>query len=264
MAERKDYQLINNSRFYVLLSAVLLSLAVTAWLRLQIASDQLFYIRTQQVFGLISILYWYFALVISPIGYVIGKQRTKHLEYARRAIGVSAFYFALLHAGVALWGQLGGLEQLQYLPALFRWSLIGGLVALGILFIMAATSFDKVVKFMNFRRWKWLHRLVYIGGVLAILHIWSIGTHLSYPAAQWVALVALLVLAGLELFRVARLLNQKYLHMNKLDTITIFVTAWSVVGVLIASIPFYVQSYHSRHADNSAHGDSPRDDRQEN
>ena len=117
---------------------------------------------------------------------------------------------------------------------------------------------------MNFRRWKWLHRLVYIGGVLAILHTWSIGTHLSYPAAQWVALVALLVLAGLELFRVARLLNQKYLHMNKLDTVTIFVTAWSVVGVLIASIPFYVQSYHSRHADNAAHGDSPRDDRQEN
>ena len=88
--------LLDNSRFYILATSFLISLAVIGFLRLQIPSDQLFYIRTQQVFGLLAIFYWYVALIISPIGHVIGKHRMKKVEFARRAIGVSAFYFVLL------------------------------------------------------------------------------------------------------------------------------------------------------------------------
>ena len=247
--KKQKYSLLNNSRFYVLASSILLSIAVLAWLRLQIPSDQLFYIRTQQVFGFLCIIYWYIALIISPIGYVIGKQRTKHLEFVRRAIGVSAFYFALLHAVIALWGQLGGVGQLQFLPSLFKWSLLGGAIALSILLIMAATSFDKVVSFMTFRWWKWLHRLVYAGGILVILHIWSIGTHLAYSNIQIAAFIALIILSGLELFRVTKLVNAKYLHLNKAEAATLWVSMWAIVVVLIACIPAFVQNYHSRHSD---------------
>jgi len=252
MEDSKKYHLLNNSRFYILCFSLLLSVMVFAWMRLQIPSDQLFYIRTQQIFGLIAILFWYFALVISPIGYVIGKQRMKKVEFTRRAIGVSAFYFALLHSVIALWGQLGGLSQIQYLPTLFQWSLGGGAVALAVLTIMAITSFDKVVTFMTFRWWKWLHRLVYFGGILVILHIWTIGTHLAYTNVQIAALVGLIILSGLELFRVTKLLNRKYLKLARTEAATVFLALWVIVVGLVLAIPVLVDNYHSRHTDHSA------------
>lgn len=247
MTKHKNNSLLHNTRFYILATSVLLSVAVAAYFRLQIPSDQLYYIRTQQMFGLLCILYWYMALTISPIGYIIGKHRTKRLEFARRAIGVSAAYFATLHAVIALWGQLGGLQEITLLPPLFKWSLAGGAVALAVLLIMAATSFDRAISFMTFRKWKWLHRLVYCGLILVVLHIWTIGTHLAYPEVGWIAFIALAILSGLELFRVTKLVNNKYLHFNKTEAATLFISAWTIVIVLIACIPALVQNYHSKH-----------------
>jgi len=229
---------------------------VFAYLRLQVPGDQLFYIRLEQVFGFICIGYWYLALAISPIGYVIGKHRTKKLEFARRAIGVSAFYFALLHAGVALWGQLGGFGELHYLPVLFKWSLLGGVLALFVLFLMAITSFDAVVRFMTCRKWKWLHRFVYAAGIAAVLHVWTIGTHLAYGGVQTAAYVALVVIAGLELFRLLKLLGRKSRLLGRSESVTLFVAAWAIVAVVILAIPTFIQNYHSRHTGHSetAHG----------
>lgn len=229
-----------------------MGIVIAAYLRTVIADDQLYYIRMQQVFGLLCILYWYVAQIISPIGYVIGKQRTKHLEFARRAIGVSAAYFALLHAGIALWGQLGGLSQIALLPTLFQWSLAGGALALLILLVMAATSFDKVVKFMTFKRWKWLHRLVYAGLIIVVLHIWSIGTHLAYSNIQIAAFVALVILSGLETFRVVKIISDKRPEFKSKDYfVTLFVGIWAAWIILIASIPALISNYHSAHTDDS-------------
>lgn len=252
MVASKKVSLLNNSRFYILCASFLLSLFVFAWLRLAIPSDQLFYIRTQQVYGLICILFWYLALVISPIGYLIGKQRIKKLEFTRRAIGVSAFYFAALHGAIALWAQLGGLGQVQYLPELFRWSLLCGGFALLILGIMAATSFDRVVKFMTPKRWKLLHRLVYIAGILAIIHIWSIGTHLAYGGVQLAAFIGLATLAGLEMYRLSGVLDAKYFHFGKAELVTLFITLWTIVVALLLAIPFLVENYHSAHETHSS------------
>lgn len=251
MKQNKKSSLLNNTRFYILATSILLSIATAAYLRLQIPSDQLYYIRTQQVFGLLCIFYWYLALIISPISYVIGKHRTKRLEFARRAIGVSAAYFATLHAAIALWGQLGGIGEISLLPPLFKWSLAGGAIALFILLIMAATSFDKVVSFMTFRKWKWLYRLVYFGLILAVLHIWTIGAHIAYPQVRWIAFIALAVLSGLELFRTTKFVNDKYLHFDKAEAVTLWLSTWVIVVVAIACMPAFVQNYHSKHTDHN-------------
>lgn len=252
MVAPQKVSLFNNSRFYILVAVFLLSIFILSWLRMTIPSDQLFYIRAQQLYGLLAILFWYVALIISPLGYVIGKKRMKKIEYARRAIGVSAFYFAALHGAIALWVQLGGLGQLQYLPELFKWSLASGAVAILILGVMAATSFDWVVWRMTPKRWKLLHRLVYIAGVLAIIHIWSIGTHLAYSGMQLAAFLALVVLAGLEMYRLSLVLNEKYLHFAKAELFTLFVTLWAIVAALILAIPFLVENYHSAHETHSS------------
>lgn len=253
MTTKKSYSLLNNSRFYVLAFSLLLSIAIFAWLRLSIPSDQLFYIRLQQSYGFVCLLYLYVALIISPLGHVIGKQRMKHLNFSRRGIGVSAFYFGLLHAGIALFTQLGGIDQLHYLPDIFKLSLAGGAIALVVLGLMAVTSFDKVITFMTLRRWKWLHRLVYASGILIILHIWMIGTHLAYIGMQIVGFSLLVILFGLELFRITKQLNRTYLRLSRAEAGAVFLSLWSIVIVLVLMIPVVIDNYHSRHADHDVH-----------
>ena len=247
----KTASLLSNTRFYILATSFLISILVAAWLRLEIQSDQLYYIRLQQVFGLLCVLYWCVALMISPVGYVVGKHRMKRIEFARRAIGVSAAYFAALHGSIALWGPLGGINELLLLPTLFKWSLLAGGFAFVILLIMAATSFDKVVKLMTFKRWKLLHRLVYIAWVLVVLHIWTVGTHLAYSNIQWAAFIALTLLAGLELYKVTQKLNEKYFHLEKAENVTLFVSSWLIVAGILITAPMFIQDYHSKHADHN-------------
>lgn len=243
----------NNNRFYVLIFAFLLSVFVLCLLRLNITSDQLFYIRLEQVFGFLAVVFLYIALLIAPIEKLVGKRPwVQNLLFARRAIGVSAAYFAALHAGIALWAQIGGVGGLAILPQKFLWALIFGAVALVILLLMAATSFNKVIAFMTFRKWKWLHRLVYIACVLLILHVWMIGTHLAYAWVQIAAFVPLSALFGLE----AWCMVQKYAQNHptswvKEYAVGVIVAVWLVTSTLLFALPTLVKSYHSDHAQHS-------------
>jgi len=178
-------------------------------LRLVTANDQVYIIHLGKFFGLMAIVYWYIVLVLSPLSKLIGKREwLRQLLFARRALGVSVAYFALVHALLAVWGQLGGLPQLGLLPSIFQLSLWYGVVALGVLLLMAAASFDGVIRWMGFGRWKWLQRLGYGAGVLAILHIWLIGVHAAVGAVAIPAGAALVVLGGLEALRIVRLLTE--------------------------------------------------------
>lgn len=252
MKNSQNRGLLSNSRFYVLALSCIISVAVFCYLRITINDNQLLAIRTQQVFGVLSLACWYLALIISPLGRVMGKQKLTRLAYARRAIGVSAFYFAFLHSSIALFGQLGGIGSLGSLPDVFKWALLAGAGALFILGLMAATSFDLIVKKMTYRKWKWLHRFVYFAGVLVILHVWMIGTHMAYAGYQITALVALGLLLALEFFSLTRLLNQKYLHLSRSEAGAFYVTLWAVAMGVLFALPVLVQNYHSRHTEHAS------------
>lgn len=247
----------NNSRFYVLTFSIVLSLAIAAWLRLQIASDQLYYIRLEQVFGFLSIAYLYLAVITSPLSKAIGETKpwVKLLLFSRRAIGVSAAYFALLHVTVSLWGQIGGLSGLGLLPERFGWSLFFGFIALAILFIMALTSFDKVVSYMTLRRWKLLHRLVYFGGILVILHVWIIGTHLAYSWLKITIFVALVIFFGLEALRIANNVAKKHSTMKPTKKKLLAAAIWIFWVLLLVSLPLIIKNYHAEnhHQGGSSH-----------
>lgn len=242
------YRLLDNTRFYILVSTMLLSLLCVAGLRIVIEADQLYYIRLQQVMGFASLVYWYVALLISPLGYLIGKDRISHFIFARRAIGVSAAYFALLHLVVSLWGQLGGPGELGRLPELIQMSLVFGMVGAVALLVMAATSFDAVVKLMTYRRWKLLHRTTYVAFVLVVLHVWTIGTHVTYTSVQWAAIAALMLLAGLESYRLLKNLDAKWHFIDgRGGAIVMVLVALAVWLFVILSIPAVFDNYHSRH-----------------
>lgn len=240
-------QLLSNVRFYILVSSVSLSILLISWLRLSISSDILFYIRTEQVFGYLAIMYWYAALMVSPVTKAMSnKVAVSRIVTSRRAIGVSAAYFAALHILVALYGQIGGFGAVLLLPADFLWSFGLGTVAFVILFLMAATSFDKVIQVMTFTRWKWLHRLGYIGGILAMLHLWMIGTHLAYTWLRVIIFGLLALLFWLEAGRLAGLAAKKYPALSSKATL-LKVGIWLLATGLLLMLPQALSNYNDDH-----------------
>ena len=82
-----------------------------------------------------------------------------------------------------------------------------------ILFFMASTSFDFMIKLMTFKRWKLLHRLVYIGGTFILIHSLLIGEHLqnwNWISITFAVLISfLLFLEGKRIFSNFTTLNSK-------------------------------------------------------
>lgn len=247
--------LLDNSRFYFLVFSFLLSVCIVAYFRIQILDNQLYIIRIQQVYGFISILLIYLALIISPLGYVIGKQRMRQLEFLRRAIGVSAFYFALLHSSIAFWGQLGGFSKLGYLPSVFITSLVYATISLAIFAVLAVTSFDKVVSLFTYRWWKWLHRLVYVGLLLIIVHVWAIGTHVGYDFVTYGGFILLSLLGILESIRTVKNLQKSYPQLHRYALLSIFAILSTVIVVAIYKIPNLIENYHTSNTSHSSEGE---------
>ncbi|MEY4938494.1 MAG: hypothetical protein RIQ93_229 [Verrucomicrobiota bacterium] len=95
------------------------------------------------------------------------------LNRHRRLVGVSAFAYAALHLTTHLIYE--GATDLAALPSILRTAVekpfqLTGLVAVTILFVLAVTSLTVFVRRLGGRRWKYLHRLVYIAAALTAYH----------------------------------------------------------------------------------------------
>ncbi len=161
-------------------------------------------IRLSQFFALTAVTYLYTALLISPLTQAINLPFKPLLVKARRGIGVSAFIFACAHAANAFFRQLGGFPGLTFLNTRFLQGVELGFVALLILTLLASTSFDIIVRKLSFKRWKLIHRLIYIGATLVVIHALMLGSHFAdlsrfIPRLFHAALAALLLLEALRL-----------------------------------------------------------------
>jgi DMSO/TMAO reductase YedYZ heme-binding membrane subunit len=237
-------KLLDNTRFYILLEASLLSLLVLFGIRSITSSDALYLIRSQQIFGLLSLFYWYAALIISPLKSFISSDHYEVWKFNRRALGVSAAYFAILHATVAFFGQSGGFGGIGLLPTRFRWSLLLGAIALLVLTLMAATSFDRAIRKLTFKRWKWLHRVGYIAGILVIVHVWLIGTHSSNKLVEIFGLSGLIFLFGLESLRSSKLIQLRF-NMTSSRRIAVAILMFVILTGSLLALPRLVQNYHA-------------------
>jgi len=134
-------------------------------------------IRIEQIYGFIALGLIYFALLASPLTAVFpGFRYREQYIFARRGIGVAGFYFAVLHTALAFFGQLGGFTGVKYYTTTYSVSISLGTLALVVLLIMALTSFDGIIRAMSYRRWKLMHRSVYIAGLAIIVHFALIGS----------------------------------------------------------------------------------------
>jgi sulfoxide reductase heme-binding subunit YedZ len=202
-AERFD-RLLNNSRFWVLCGGITLSVILTGVIQLYIPSGSLQSIRIEQYFGFISILLLYIAVLASPLTKVFPDIPFKKAYlHARRAIGVLSFYYACVHVYITFFKQLNGFSGLKYLDNKYTTSLVFGVAAFAILFIMTATSLDYAVRKMHFKNWKLLHRLVYFAVVAVLVHIIAIGPHFTqFSLLGAITYVALGFLVLLEAIRI--------------------------------------------------------------
>lgn len=148
------------------------------------------WIGARQLFGLWALALLLTSMLIGPLTSVFRPFPLRgHLVLGRRAIGISCFGFALLHA-LSYTGTLlaqGGVSMFvgESLAEGALWIvglLIGGLMltALGVL---SVTSFDHMLVKLG-RRWKTIQNAVYVILPLALIHAILMGADFGFHKAR--------------------------------------------------------------------------------
>ena len=151
---------------------LLVGLLPLAWLVLQTVQDQLganpaeALIRATGDWTLRGLCV---VLAVTPLRTLLG---WPELARFRRMLGLLVFAYASLHLLSYAWFDMGfdladTLQDIVKRP--FIWLGFSGFV---ILLALAATSFNRAMRWLGGRRWQWLHRGVYLVAVLAVLHFW--------------------------------------------------------------------------------------------
>lgn len=214
-------------RLIVIGCTLFLSLAIFLATTASISEPRLQIIRLTQLYALTAITYLYLTLLASPLIRVFPKLPHAGMYiHARRALGLSVFYFATLHASFAFFGQLGGFAGLPFLNEKYLLAITLSSTALFILFIMAIISWDGAIQRLGFKKWKFIHRFVYLAGFLILIHALMLGTHFANLSGviPQILFLGVSLLLFLEALRVDASLQKKF-HFSSKFKIATFLTA---------------------------------------
>lgn len=106
------------------------------------------------------------SLACTPLNTLFGFRQALS---ARRALGLYAFMFAAAHFAIFIWIDYGFNWEFIRLEIINKRFILVGASALTILTVLAATSFKWWMKRLG-KRWKTLHRLIYLAAPLVVLH----------------------------------------------------------------------------------------------
>ena len=150
-----------------------------------------------------TLRFLWLTLAVTPLRV---RTRTPQLARYRRMLGLFTFFYACLHLLAYGWLDMG-LDMADIgRDILKRPFILVGFACWLLLLPLAATSFNRAVRWLGGRQWQALHRLVYVIAPLALLHFFWMKSGKNDFAE--VAVYAL-VIAALLLERLVRYFKPK-------------------------------------------------------
>lgn len=145
-----------------------------------------------QVSGDWTLRYLLVTLAITPASRFLGLNQL--IRY-RRTVGLTAFGYAVFHFACFVWlDQWFVWADIVAEIADRLWITIG-FATLLLLIPLAVTSTNGMVRRLGARRWRRLHRLVYLAGVGGVMHYWwAVKADTRVPLVYGLILAVLLVL----------------------------------------------------------------------
>src|SRR5260370_22256517 len=150
-------------------SLVPLTLLLWDWYRKQVGANPLEFIT--RTTGMLTLVFLLISLAVTPL------RRTTGLNWLvrfRRMLGLFAFFYGSLH--LFTYVAFDRFFHLTTVPGdvLKRPFIAIGMTAFFFMVPLAITSTDKMVKRLGGKRWMRLHRIVYLSGVLGVLHYYML------------------------------------------------------------------------------------------
>lgn len=116
-----------------------------------------------------SLRFLWLTLAITPLRDLAGLPGLlKH----RRALGVTAFTYALVHFLTYAWLDQGWVIDDIVADVIKRNFILVGFIAFVVMLPLALTSFNAAIRAIGGRRWQALHKLVYAVALLGLLHFY--------------------------------------------------------------------------------------------
>ena len=170
----------------------LVLLALRAW-RDQLGANPIEYIT--RATGWWTLTFLMITLTVTPARKLLSMPWLLRL---RRMLGLFAFFYASLHFTTYIWldqfFDLGDIAK----DVVKRPVITVGFSAFVLLIPLAATSTNAMVRRLGAERWRWLHRVVYVIGILGVTHfLWLVKKDIREPLVYMVILAWLL---GLRLW----------------------------------------------------------------
>lgn len=112
-------------------------------------------------------------LAVTPLRVVLQQAAWARL---RRMLGLFVFFYVSLHLLCYSWFDMGFDLNDTINDIVKRPFILVGFLAFVFLSLLAATSFNRAIKWLGSKRWRALHRLVYAVALLALLHFYWMRT----------------------------------------------------------------------------------------
>jgi methionine sulfoxide reductase heme-binding subunit len=120
----------------------------------------------EHALGLWALRFLIFTLAITPLRQLVGVNLLRY----RRALGLSAFYYALMHLTTYLVLDQGLDFDAIRADLIRRPYITIGMTCIVVLLPLALTSNNLAIRRLGGKAWQRLHRFVYLAAILAVLH----------------------------------------------------------------------------------------------
>lgn len=137
-------------------------------------------------------------LLLTPLQQGLGLTGLGRL---RRLLGLFSFFYAVLHASIYAWLEVGWLWQEMWQDVLQRPFITVGMLAWLLLAALAATSYQAAIRALGGKRWKQLHRMVHAAAWLALLHFYWMRESKNNTQEVWIYVAVIVALQAWRVWR---------------------------------------------------------------